>query len=211
VKALTKLLKKILQKIRLGQVSEPQRFNCDDQEAELWQARAREAANLLLDALIGDGVVNEELRVADFGCGDQKLKRVLTRTLPSPVEYFGYDLHPQSNEVEFCDFETTAPAGPFDAIFCLGLFEYIKNLDHLISRIRHACRYAIVSFVVIEAQAYSEEEIRKRGWVWRYSPDELSTRLTASGFTIRKQILINNNTTAIWLLKVEPAKRPRRV
>jgi hypothetical protein len=200
---LIKLTGKILQKIRFGQVSKSQPFDCDNQDAETWKERARQAATLCFEALSEDGVSKERLRIADMGCGDQKLKQVLAAMFGNTIEYCGYDLNPQSSEVEFCDFEKAVPSGPFDVIFCLGLLEYIKNLDQLFSRIRGQCGYAIVSFVVTTAAECSKAVVKKRGWISQHSLDELSEKLTASGFKIRKMILINDNTTALWVLKVE--------
>jgi len=203
MKDLIKRIRKILQKVGFGQASAPRPFNCEDQDAERWKERAREAASLWIEALNEDGAMKAELRIADFGCGDQKLKTVLTTVLGPANQYFGYDLNPQSSAVEFCDFETMVPAGPFDAIFCLGLLEYVENLDGLLAGIRQACRYAVVSFVNMNPAQLSAKDLEKRGWVSQYSPDELSEKSTASGFTIRKTILVNKTATALWLLKVD--------
>jgi ubiquinone/menaquinone biosynthesis C-methylase UbiE len=203
VKALIKLLGNILQKIRFGQVSKPQPFDCDNQDAETWKERARQAARLWLEALTEDDAWKEKLCVADFGCGDQKLKLVLAASAGPQIEYFGYDLHPQSNEVGFCDFEKTIPAGPFDAIFCLGLLEYVRDVDHLLCQMRRVCRYAVVSFVVTSRENFSKADLKNKGWISQYSKDELSEKLIACGFKIRKMVQINDDTTTLWLLKVD--------
>lgn len=200
---MSKLGRTILQKIRFGQASESQPFDCQNQDSEWWHERARQAVNLWREALSKDAVTKQKLRIADFGCGDQKLKLVLTNALGTACEYFGYDLNPQSAEIESCDLEESPPTGPFDVIFCLGLFEYIRNLDLLLSRMHHACSYAVISFVTMKGGECSPEEMRKRGWVSQCSSGDLSEKLKAAGFTIRKQILINDDTTALWLLQAE--------
>jgi hypothetical protein len=195
-------LANILQKIGFGQAVGSPRFSCHEQESESWESRAERATSLWLEVIAGDALSSEHLlQMADFGCGDEKLRKVLASKLGRAFEYHGYDLHPQNSSVEEFDLEEGMPAAHFDVVFCLGLLEYVNDLDGFLGRMHQVCRYAVVSFVISDAGAYSKQNARRRGWVSEYSRDQLADKLSKSGFIIRKFALANEKTTGLWVLE----------
>src|SRR5438067_3352851 len=116
-------------------VDPKRRYNCADQLDPSWEERAEAAAQLARRSLPALGVTGS-LRVADLGCGNERLQPVLRRTLPIDVDYQGYDLHPQSPAVEQLDVRGDLPARTFDVAFGLGLLEYLDDVDGFLLRLR---------------------------------------------------------------------------
>jgi SAM-dependent methyltransferase len=202
VKNLISRLANILQKIGFGQAVRSRRFNCHEQDSESWELRAQCATSLWLELLAEDCISNDTVvQVADFGCGDEKLRKILAARLGQTFAYHGYDSYPQAASVEHLDLEKGMPAAHFDVVFCLGLLEYLGDLDSFLERMRRVCRYAVVSFVISDSGAYSEQDARRRGWVSAYSRDQLANKLTHSGFLIRKFVLTNENKAGLWALE----------
>ena len=110
--------------------SRRRRYNCD-QAALAWEDRAEEAVGLLTPSAVApsDG---EHLKVADLGAGNQRLRSILERELDVPCDYCPYDIQPQATTVQRLDVERALPDGPFDVVFCLGLLEYLRDLEDFI-------------------------------------------------------------------------------
>jgi hypothetical protein len=92
-------------------------FNLDSQNSPAWLDRAEKSAELLAEF---SRQRSGPLRVSDLGCGDQKLKRVLAERGVT-VDYKGYDLKPQSADVEALDVERCLPATQADVAAVLGV------------------------------------------------------------------------------------------
>ena len=104
------------------------RFNCQDQTKSSWELRAEEAVRLLgkFSARIRAG--DRRVQIGDFACGNERLRPLLEREIGPAFDYHGYDLHPQSPSVERLDLSQSVPARTFDAVFCLGILEYLPDV-----------------------------------------------------------------------------------
>jgi hypothetical protein len=192
----------ILQNLRFRHVPKADRFSLRDQDSPDWQARADHAVRLWIEHVAEAGELDDRVyKIADFGCGDEKLKTVIGNVFPGKYQYWGYDLSPQTDAGLQINLESEMPGIPFDAVFCLGLLEYISDLDRFLVRLRGNSRRVIASYVNLDSGAYTRREIRKRGWVSRYSRRDLERKFAESGLAARKFRLTNENRTGLWLLE----------
>jgi 2-polyprenyl-3-methyl-5-hydroxy-6-metoxy-1,4-benzoquinol methylase len=174
-------------------------FNCDSQNSTSWQMRADEAVTLLLESKICLNNQERKLQISDFGCGNRRLKNILNSRLGVCFEYYGYDLQPQSDETYQIDLESEIPSRHFDIVFCLGLLEYLKDVDVFFANISRISTLIIVSYVIKDSKLYSPADIQQKQWLHHYSCQELENKM--SGFTIANFRLINQGKTGLWLLK----------
>jgi SAM-dependent methyltransferase len=174
------------------------RFNCQDQDRASWDERAAAAAELLGSFPVE--VDNGALQIADLGCGNERLRRFLAERLDQPFDYFGYDLQPQSDRVERLDIRKAMPARVFDAVFCLGLLEYVAKPDLVAHRLSKVCRIAIVSYVVADSPgSLPASERRKRGWRTNLAKAELESIFAAGGFVQKGFVALEGGATGLWL------------
>ena len=172
-------------------------FNCDQQHGESWERRARRAVQLL-DEVARD-LPRRPLRLADFGCGNQRLSILLAKAYPGQYEYQGYDLLAQVPETIVMDLQEQLPVGEYDAVFCLGLLEYLRDLPAFVIRLRAVSRYAIASYVTSDAGAYSESAVRQKGWVTHHSSAELEALFQRAGFEKRSHVVLDRRGAGLWL------------
>jgi hypothetical protein len=145
-------------------VGSRRRFNCQTQHRTTWDERAHGAVALLRCAS-GSQHWPDLLRIADLGCGNQRLRQCLSQGLGRPFEYVGYDLLPQSEDVVRLDVERELPSYGFDIVFCLGLLEYLRDVGSFARRLREVCRFAVTSYVVANrAGGLSRAQRRRHGW-----------------------------------------------
>ncbi|MEH2255590.1 class I SAM-dependent methyltransferase [Nostoc sp.] len=177
------------------------RFNCDSQSAESWQIRAESAVEMLIANDIS--LINNinPIKIADFGCGNERLKSVLTAKLGNQFDYYGYDLQPQLESTYKINLESEMPSLNFDVVFCLGLLEYIGDLDNLLAKISEISNFYLISYVVSDSGAYSPTDISKKVWLHHYSCQELEIKFKKNYLIQKKFKLTNEGKTGLWLLQ----------
>jgi hypothetical protein len=140
-----------------------------------------------------------ELQIADLGCGNERLRGVLTERLSEPFRYQGYDLHPQVPSTIRLDVRDALP-GQYDVAFCLGLLEYLPDLEQFLPRVARFSRFAIVSYVLADSpQALTHEERRKRGWTSSYARSEFVGLCERSGLGAQRFSAIDRGSSGLWL------------
>ena len=205
-------MKRWLRRRRLGRHEKKRGldFNCADQASPNWQERAVIAVDLLRDSLAAKETSAPTLTIADFGAGNERLRAVLAERLGQPHMYFPYDLQPQEPTTKRIDFAEEFPARRFDAIFCLGLVEYLPDLPDFFRRLAQACDSAIVSYALFDgSDKLSPEERRERGWMTDYTRGEIEGLLAAEGFAIHAYRATNRDRTGVWHARVAEPTSPR--
>jgi hypothetical protein len=176
------------------------KFNCDTQNAQSWQIRAEKAVEILANSNLIKSDRHQELKIADFGCGNERLKIILDRQLNKKFQYYGYDLYPQDNNTYKLDLENEMPSLNFDIIFCLGLLEYLNSLNFFFEKLAKKCKFAAISYVVGDSKIYSPEDVINKGWVNHYCIKELESKLEP--FFLKQDFqLISKGKTGLWLLQ----------
>jgi hypothetical protein len=177
-------------------------YNLDDAGSPRWEERAEAAGGLLvanLDAIRWDPSAG--LRIADFGAGDERLRRVLASRLVEEHRYQSFDIRPQLSSVVELDLRAALPAQPFDLVFCLGLLEYIEPLGSFFARLARRYPALILSYTVFDApEPLSRRERRRRGWLSDYTKAGLEQELDGAGLAVRDVVMANQHRTCIWLL-----------
>jgi SAM-dependent methyltransferase len=175
------------------------RFNCQNQDQPGWDERAEKAVELLR-TFQGRNQEADTLRVADLGCGNERLRRILGDRLERPFDYVGYDLYPQSEQVVRLDVEQETLPSAFDVVFCLGLLEYLANPELFAWRLRNVCRIAIVSYALADAaEGPSLSERRKLGWRTDYTKADVAQIFETSGFVGEEFEEVLSGATGLWL------------
>jgi len=170
------------------------RFNLHEQDHEMWKDRARIAAEMIA-ALPDAG--KAELKIADIGCGDQKLREEI-RTLVPAVSYHGFDLLPQSPEVAKFDISRQPLGARFDVAVLLGVLEYVADVPGALRSLRQDCRYLIVSHSVSDFRKNPRRSKRKLGWKTLMSESDFTACLEEASFVIRECRPTSNQRTVIW-------------
>jgi SAM-dependent methyltransferase len=182
------------------------RYNCHLQDDRDWQDRAETAVALWTG--YRDEVpapAGGELRVADLGCGNERLRAVLTEKLSEGFRYQGYDLHPQLRSTIRLDVRDALPEH-YDLVFGLGLLEYLPDLPGFLPRLARVARFAIVSYVLADSpQALTDEERLKRGWKTHHSRSEIADLCEQSGLHVRRVAEIDRGSSAVWLCESSAA------
>jgi SAM-dependent methyltransferase len=194
------LLREVRRWLGTRQGSTP--FNLDLSDSPSWDERAEAAATLLTAAARPPFTGGSStLRIADFGCGDERLKRVLADRLSQPHRYRGYDLLPQRETVVEIDLTRSLPDEEFDVVFCLGLLEYIDPLVPFLARLHGRYPAAIVSYAVADPpKPLRKRERRSRGWRNHYTVAALEREFDRVGFIRSNFCLTNQGRTGLWLL-----------
>ena len=177
-------------------------FNLRDSASPRWDERAEAAAELLATNL---GSISDDhdvgLRIADFGAGNQRLRRALADRLPEPHTYVAFDLHPQGEDVRRLDVVDRLPEEPFDVVFCLGLLEYVEPLEPFIARLRERYAAHVLSYTIFDApHPLTSSQRRERGWLTDYTRSAFERMAEGSGFRICAFRVTNQGRTAVWLL-----------
>jgi hypothetical protein len=185
---------------RLLAVRDPsRRYNCQDQASPVWEARAEDAVGLLSAASL-DVPAGGALKVGDLGAGNQRLLSVLQRTLEMPIDYHPYDLHPQTEDVRRMDVRRELPDQEFDVVFCLGLLEYLSDLDAFVLGLRTICRHAVVSYVITDApDSLGSAERRRRGWLTDLDRGGIEDLFLRHSYTRQAFALTSAGMTGLWL------------
>jgi SAM-dependent methyltransferase len=184
-------------------------FNLDLIGSPRWDERA-EAAVAMLSAhapRLFDPM--RPIRIADFGCGDERLRRVLVDAFGAPYRYTGYDLIPQRETVVEIDLQCALPLDDFDVVFCLGLLEYLDAPVQFLHRVknRYPGRVAVVSYAIADApRPLRKRERRARGWLTDYTRAAFEHEVEAIGLMCSDTCFTNDGRTGIWLLDSRPAQ-----
>ena len=173
-------------------------FNLQGQNSEQWLNRAEIAVSFLRSIKFPTG--NKILKIADLGCGDRKIEYYLQKANFN-FEYTGYDIMPQRDDIRAINLNEELPNQSFDVIFCLGVLEYINNIDIFLGGVREIAEYLVLSYTVADSGRYKKEELQKYGWQHHYRINEIDHICEKNGFTKKKFMLIDHNRIALWLLK----------
>jgi len=175
------------------------RFNCADQDDPRWDERASVASRLLAQMLDQSASPNTPIEIADLGCGNERLRWALTKNLNREFRYRGYDLRPQSSTVEYLDVRRGLPPHFFDVIFCLGLVEYLPDVETFAQRLPGRCSRLIISYVIADSPVgLTTHERRARGWRHSYTREGLEAFFAGVGFSVEGSVVIEHGQTVVW-------------
>jgi hypothetical protein len=178
------------------------RFNCFADEEASWIERSRVAVEMAMASAAPAALISGGGTVIDLGAGAGRLEGILAEAFPGPTNYAGFDLHPQSARIQAIDVRVHLPAGPLDVVFCLGLVEYLKDLDGFLSRLGTRCAFAVISYSVADGpRALSSAARRRRGWRLDLSGDQFLDRCARAGFGIMEARRISGGRTLIAMLR----------
>jgi hypothetical protein len=143
-----------------------------------------------------------DLRVADFGCGNERLHEVLAHRLGDGLVYHGYDLEPQRSTTIKLDLQRDLPDQRFDLGFALGLLEYLEDLAGFLRRLRSVAPWAVVTYVVSDSpDRLTDEERLARGWRTHLTRDGFEELCRTTGWEPLDFELIDDDLTGLWLLR----------
>lgn len=180
------------------------KFNCDTQNAQSWEIRAEKAVQILANSDFIKNNRQDELKIADFGCGNEKLRSILTTKLEKiKFDYYGYDLEPQLETTFKINLEREMPSLHFDVVFCLGLLEYLYDLDLFLLRVSQISKFLIISYVFSNSGCYSHQHISQKGWLHHYSALDLETKFEKYNYGKQDFKITNNGKTGLWMLQNE--------
>lgn len=167
-------------------------FNCADQHTVTWRQRA----DLCVELIGAMAQAGGEIRIADIGCGDRKLRQSLERT-DICFSYSGYDLLPQSAEVKKFDVRDDAlPAGN-DVAVMLGVIEYLEGLPEVLSRMATQVPHILLSHVIQQGDGYSAARLLELGWINHLSAASLEGLLVQCGFEISARHMTPDGKTLL--------------
>lgn len=179
-------------------------FHLDEQDAPEWEERAETAVDLAAAVFAGDSNADGDMvvRVADLGCGNMRLRRILQARLPFRHSYSGYDLLPQSETIGRVDLSSELPPGEFDLMFCLGVLEYLHDVPAFLARLREHCRLGVISYAIADTpNPITPAERRAFGWTSDYTQADLQRELEHHGFAVRDFTLTNAARTGVWVIR----------
>lgn len=170
-------------------------YNLHLQASPSWDERARVAVELFARHMT-DGSVS----VADLGCGNERLRPVLETMLERGVRYQGFDIHPQLPTTQRVDLRHELPKSHFDAVFCLGVLEYLPELEEFVARLPGVCDVAVTSYVIADSdERLTREERERRGWVNHLTEGELAGLFRRHGLESLEFARANRGRTGIWV------------
>jgi hypothetical protein len=155
------------------------RYNLSDQKATSWLNRAEICVSFIQRDIQTREA--ERVDVADLGCGDEKLERLLASRL-SRVSYQGYDIIPQSRRVIALDLNRDELPRHYDFITVLGVSEYIDDLRGFLVKMAGSADRLIISHVISDAGVYDGEALTRLGWRNHLSQDQLLSLLAECGW-----------------------------
>ncbi len=171
------------------------RYNLHLQAAPSWDERARTAVDLFARHA-SDGSPS----VADLGCGNERLRGVLATALGPGVRYQGYDVNPQLPTAQPLDLRRELPEGRFDAVFCLGVLEYLPELDRFAAALPGICDLAVTSYVLADPpERLTRAEREQRGWVNHLTEAEFERLFRRHDFEPLEFTRANRERTGIWV------------
>lgn len=184
------------------------RYNCHLQTDTDWHGRALEATQLLARHLEEVPDASRPLEVADLGCGNQRIRELLRAATTREIGYHGYDLHPQSEDVSQLDVRQAMPDRTFDAVFILGLLEYVCDVGAVVRRLRPVSRQVVASYCIIDGADLTAREREWRGWNTHLTRAQVEDAFTRAGFRMRDSLALDEGRTALWLWEVAADPEP---
>ncbi|KKQ27899.1 MAG: Glycosyl transferase group 1 [Candidatus Magasanikbacteria bacterium GW2011_GWC2_37_14] len=173
------------------------KYNLNHQKSLKWTERSKEALELFKNI----NFTNKIIKIADLGCGDKKLFELINKLKNLEFTYKGFDIMPQADDVEKINLSENVINEEFDVVFCLGLIEYLKNIDFFFANLVKISNYVILSCVVSDYADYNEKVIRRKGWENYLSVKQLEMLIKKYGFEIIKSKMIDNGVTYLCILK----------
>jgi Methyltransferase domain len=178
--------------------SSGEKFNCQWQDAPSWDERAVQAVSLLSRHLLKTNPTGP-LSIADFGAGNERLRRTLDAELDLVHKYHAYDVRPQKATTTQIDLANEFPTQHFDVVFCLGLLEYVADIPDFLTRLARVCDAAVLSYVVLDgSERLSTDERSARGWRSHLTHNQLESEFEHAGFASVDFVSVNRGRTGIW-------------
>jgi polysaccharide pyruvyl transferase WcaK-like protein len=166
-------------------------FNLHDQQAPTWYDRAEKCVSLL--DLLASRLGTPDLRIADIGSGDRKLKAALQgRAFP----YDSFDLLPQSGETRRYDVRAEPLPAGYEVAVLLGVTEYIENLESTLGRLSGEVPHLIVSHTVRADRGGTGRNPR---WKTHLSVREMESLLERCQFAVVESRVTADGATRLWL------------
>ncbi len=137
------------------------------------------------------------IRLGDYGCGRQTLRRVLS----SDVIYIPIDHISRSSDTVLCDFNRELPPGGFDIGCCLGVLEYLNFPIQFLMKLFESNSFVIFTY----NGPTTARRRRKQGWINNLRVVELEETIEASGSKLLYSEEMEKNER-IYLVK---GRRPR--
>ncbi len=176
-------------------------YNLAEQTGSVWVERADAAASAIRRVVDADGPVT----VADVGCGDRKLRATLTRELGARLVYTGFDILPQSPEVEQLDLSQRTVPGTHDVVALLGVSEYIDDVPALLARVAQSARFVCFTYTIADSGQYEAAKVAERGWKHHHSKSQIDEFARDIGFVDKSYVALNDGKTGLWLWDVKSA------
>lgn len=172
-------------------------YHCNNQNARPWVDRAEIATDLVSAAAALSGY--RAFSLADIGCGDGKLGRLLKKA-KLPLDYRGFDLVPQTSAVTKHDIQNDILPMKFEVVSVLGVLEYVEDARLAIARLASKCEYLVVSHM---AHLKDPSQEKRDRWNWRsFMPkDEFANAIQQSGFSILGSRFTADGQTVVCLCK----------
>jgi hypothetical protein len=145
-------------------------------EADPWSERAMQAS-ILLSGCTG---------VADLGCGTMMLERYLE----DGVGYRPIDVVARDDRTIVCDFNREPPPVlEADGAACLGVVEYLFDVEAFLGRLAKSYPVVAVSYCVAGEDGDTEAR-RAKAWVNDLTHSEIETAFSEAGFDITHAVTI---------------------
>jgi hypothetical protein len=181
---------------KVRKVVRPMLFNLQRQHKQAWIDRAL-TCSAIIESL---SALSDPLKIADIGCGDMKLKKVLKGAGVNCV-YTGFDLLPQFAGVIAFDVTVDPLPTTFDIAAILGVTEYLTCLEQALGRLRPFVRYLVVSHVIADEKTYSLAECKHLGWKNHLSSAAFEEVLVSARYEVIRSELTPDRRTRVWLCK----------
>ncbi len=172
-------------------------YNLSEQARSTWQERAEAAARSLRDA-VGDLA---PVAIADLGCGDCKLRTSLHAVLGERLRYSGFDILPQSADVERLDLERDPIPGRYDAVALLGVGEYAADLPALLAKAARVARFLCLSYTIADSGRFDAARVAERGWKHHYRRGEIDAFARALALRERSFTTLDGGRTGLWVFE----------
>jgi SAM-dependent methyltransferase len=144
--------------------------------------------------------------VADLGCGNERLRGVIERLLDAPFAYTGYDLLPQQPSTVQLDISNGLPDETFDAVFSLGVLEYLPEPERFAIELAARTQWAVVTYTLAGAWDHlTSQQRRERGWLHDFTAPDVESLFVAAGFARRAYATLAQGRTGLWVF--ESARR----
>lgn len=170
-------------------------FNLHEQCARGWAERAEVCAGLVARLVERAG---RRLKLSDLGCGDTKLRQVLTAR-GVDVDYAGFDLLPQHPEVRLLDLTRDDPPPGADIAVMLGVGEYLPNLAQVLQKVAASSRWLVFTHVLRGKTPISAKRLAELGWTNHLDAPALEALVARAGLEVIERRLTSNRRTVVLL------------